>query len=243
MTSHRDLCFLCLCVDHANARPAAPAWWVGGCAMTGATLQKRYIPRSPSRSPAFVTARLSAAAVTGLDLRRFLVDAGDDLVGDPQQLHSRESSCDQYNVRDNEWLRADQGGSWPGGVLARAAFDRSLSRWTTLPSKPPKVSKMHGTTVLPLSNAPAYFVWPEKAAARFMPTDSHPARRPVVTGPRANLPAHFSVVTKLSKREKTHTQHTQHTVHAATPLLQDQTRLWALTQLEVEYEEGLFAKL
>ena len=43
--------------------------------------------RSPSRSPAFVTAtRLSAAAVTRLDLRRFLVDAGDDLVGDPQ-LH------------------------------------------------------------------------------------------------------------------------------------------------------------
>ena len=58
--------------------------------MTGARTYDT-VPRSPSPvtvpkpiSPAFVTAaRLSAAAVTGLDLRRLLVDAGDDLVGDP----------------------------------------------------------------------------------------------------------------------------------------------------------------
>ena len=42
------------------------------------------LPPDLSPRPAFVTAaRLSAAAVTGLDLRRLLVDAGDDLVGDP----------------------------------------------------------------------------------------------------------------------------------------------------------------
>ena len=54
--------------------------------------------------------------------------------------------------------------------MARAALDRSLSRLTTLPSKPPKVSKMHGVTVLPFSNAPAYLAG---TAAR-LPIDSHP---------------------------------------------------------------------
>ena len=82
----------------------------------------RYLLRDPISLPVTLSnnRRLSAAAVTCLDLRRLLVDAGDDLVGDAK-LHFR-----------------------------------LLSKSTTPPSKPPKVSKMHGTTVLPFSNAPWY---------------------------------------------------------------------------------------
>ena len=48
----------------------------------------RYLLRDPISPPVTLSnnRRLSAAAVTCLDLRRLLVDAGDDLVGDAK-LH------------------------------------------------------------------------------------------------------------------------------------------------------------
>ena len=57
--------------------------------------------------------------------------------------------------------------------MARAALDSSLSRSTALPSRPPKVSKMHGVTVLPFPSAPAYLAG---TAAR-LPIAPHPRMR------------------------------------------------------------------
>ena len=63
---------------------------------------------------------------------------------------SLDRSCDQYGMK----LRADHGGSSPGGVLERAERPHPSSRRITSGAAPPNT---HGVTSCPLALAGAYF--------------------------------------------------------------------------------------
>ena len=66
---------------------------------------------------------------------------------------SLDRSCDQYGMK----LRADHGGSSPGGVLERAERPHPSSRLITSGAAPPNTSNTHGVTSWPLVLAGAYF--------------------------------------------------------------------------------------
>ena len=59
---------------------------------------------------------------------------------------SFERSCDQYGRK----LRADHGGSTPGGVLERAARPQPSNRLSTSGAAPPNTSNTQGTMSWPL---------------------------------------------------------------------------------------------
>ena len=73
---------------------------------------------------------------------------------------SFERSCDQYGRK----LRADHGGSTPGGVLERAARPQPSNRLSTSGAAPPNTSNTQGTMSWPLVAAGAYF---SATSARF----------------------------------------------------------------------------
>ena len=66
---------------------------------------------------------------------------------------SLDRSCDQYGIK----LRADHGGSSPGGVLERAARPQSPRSCITSGAALPNTSNTHGVTSCPLVLAGAYF--------------------------------------------------------------------------------------
>ena len=66
---------------------------------------------------------------------------------------SLDRSCDQYGIK----LRADHGGSSPGGVLERAARPQSPRSCITSGAALPNTSNTHGITSCPLILAGAYF--------------------------------------------------------------------------------------